>query len=148
MMTAAIKDWLVLDVAAPSTGDPLTEFLAGTAEGRLVMPFCGNGHPLDFDQIGCERDDCTATDRRWRDVRPTATVLASIVMHRIERAFVTTGSPYPVTEVEFDSGHRLYLSTDRNPGAVAYAPGDTVEIAFVRVGQVHIPRIQVQEKKE
>ncbi len=144
-MTA--PDWLVLDTAAPSAEEPLARFFAGTADDELLLPFCGNGHPLDFDQVECERPECGERSPEWRPVPKSGTVIASIVMHRLEKAYIAAKAPYPVLEVEFDSGHRLYLSTDRDPGAVAYQTGERVDIAFVSVGGIRIPRVRSTEKR-
>ncbi|WAH97649.1 OB-fold domain-containing protein [Arthrobacter sp. MMS18-M83] len=145
MVNAALEDWLVLDAAAPSIEEPLLTFLDGTARGELVLPFCTNGHPLDFDQGRCEQDGSTEQPV-WRTVSSRATVIASIVMHRTEKTFVKAVVPYPVIEVELGSGHRLYVSTDREPER-NYQAGDQVELTFVVVGETRIPRIQVEEPK-
>jgi uncharacterized OB-fold protein len=140
-------DWLLLDSAAPSAEEPLTKFLAGTADGELVLPFCGSGHPLDLDQLECEREGCPGGPRQWREVSRTGTVIASIVMHRLEKSFIAATAPYPVLEVELDSGHRLYVSTDRHTRSVVFPAGEIVDIAFVRVGETSIPRIALTEKR-
>ncbi|MBB6406339.1 3-ketoacyl-CoA thiolase [Arthrobacter sp. AZCC_0090] len=145
-MKAALEDWLVLDAAAPSTDEPLRTFLDGAALGDLRLPFCTNGHPLDFDQGRCEQDG-SSDPPVWESVPSQATVIASIVMHRIEKTFVKALVPYPVIEVELVSGHRLYVSTDREP-ALSYQTGDEVKLTFVSVGETRIPRIQVEEHNE
>ena len=132
-------DWLLHDSAAPSDVAPLTQFLTGSAEGALVLPFCAAcKHPLDLDQLHC--DECAHQERVWQEVKPEGQVTVSIMMNRVDARYVKQEKPYPVTEVLLNSGHRIIVSTS----TVADAPiasGTQVRLEFVRVGTQNIPRI-------
>ncbi len=132
-------DWLLQDSAAPSDVAPLTQYLSGSAEGKLVMPFCAAcQHPLDLDQLQC--DACAHQERTWQEVEPAGVTTVAIMMNRVDARYVKHDAAYPVIEVLLNSGHRIIVSTS----SVADAPiaADTpVRLEFVRVGTQNIPRI-------
>jgi len=132
-------DWLLHDSAAPSDVAPLTQYLAGSSEGKLVLPFCvACKHPLDLDQIHC--DECAHQERVWQEVEPAGRVTVAIMMNRVDARYVKQEAAYPVVEVSLNSGHRIIVSTS----TVAEAPiasGTEVRLEFVQVGTQYIPRI-------
>ena len=132
-------DWLLHDSAAPSDVAPLTQYLAGSAEGKLVLPFCtACKHPLDLDQLHC--DECAHQERVWQEVEPAGRVTVAILMNRVDARYVKQEAAYPVVEVSLNSGHRIIVSTS----TVADAPiasGTEVRLEFVQVGTQNIPRI-------
>lgn len=84
-------------------------------------------------------------DRSWRAVAPHGTVHAATLMHRREPGLVHARGPYPIVDVELDSGHRLVMTTAR-PTDTAPRIGTAVHIAFRRLGDVVIPAIDTLEE--
>jgi uncharacterized OB-fold protein len=141
-------DWLVPPELAPDTADPvLAPMYAAAARGALALPFCAAcGTPLELEQYVC--DACGAgaeigtAGRAWRDVPLTGTVHTATLVHRREPDLIVAPGPYPVIDVELDSGHRLVLTT-ATPSGQAPELGTTVEIAFRTVGVVTLPAVRV-----
>ncbi|CAB4619700.1 unannotated protein [freshwater metagenome] len=132
-------DWLLRDTAAPSDVAPLSEYLAGSAEGKLMLPFCAAcQHPLDLDQLHC--DECAHQVRVWQTVEPAGRVTVSIMMNRVDARYVKQEAAYPVIEVSLNSGHRIIVSTSTVSDA-PIASGTEVRLEFVQVGTQYIPRI-------
>lgn len=131
-------DWLLTASGAPSVADPLTGFYSAADEGVLELAVCvAHGHPLDADQVRCDRCGAAAEARA---VAPQGRVLAVVTMHRREAGLVATDAPYPVLDVELDSGHRLYLSTTDGAAPVP-AVGARVRVGWVRIGPQAVPRV-------
>jgi hypothetical protein len=59
-------------------------------------------------------------------------------MHRLEPGLVRASAPYPLLDVETDSGHRLIMTTT-HPRHSAPGIGDRVAIGFRRLGGVSVP---------
>jgi uncharacterized OB-fold protein len=141
-------DWLVAPELAPDTADPvMAPVYAAAARGALALPFCAAcGTPLELEQYVC--DACGAgaeigtPGRAWRDVPLTGTVHTATLVHRREPDLIVAPGPYPVIDVELDSGHRLVLTT-ATPSGQAPELGATVEIAFRTVGAVTLPAVRV-----
>jgi uncharacterized OB-fold protein len=140
-MTAVTqRDWLLDDRLQPDAGHPaLRPLFDAAARGALALPFCAAcAIPLELEQLVC--DGCGSADRVWREVPLAGVVHSATVMHRREAGLVVTEGPYPLIDVETESGHRMIMTTavatNRAP-----AIGDTVAIAFRRVGDVAVPAV-------
>jgi uncharacterized OB-fold protein len=135
-------DWLLADSLVPAvTDDRLEPLYAGAARGALVLPFCaGCALPLDLEQHVC--DGCGSFEIDWRDTALTGTVHSSTTMHRLEPGLVTATHPYPIIDVEIDSGHRLIMTT---VDETIRAPqiGDRIHIGFRHLAAVAIPAAQL-----
>jgi uncharacterized protein len=135
-------DWLVAPELAPDPADrDLAPLYAAAARGVLAMPFCGCcGIPLELEQSAC--DACGMVGPRWREVARSGTVHAVTVVHRREAGLIVADGPYPVLDIELESGHRIVLTTTR---ACPRPPeiGASVEIGFRRVGGVALPAVRV-----
>jgi uncharacterized protein len=142
-----VVDWLVAPELAPDAADPvLAPVYEAAARGALALPFCaGCGVPLELEQYVC--DGCGASaeigtpGREWREVPLVGTVHASTLVHRREPGLIVAMRPYPVIDVELDSGHRLVLTT-ATPCGQAPDIGAPVEIAFRAVGTVTVPAVR------
>lgn len=145
-MTAPI-DWLVAPDLAPDTADPvMSPVYEAAARGALALPFCAAcGTPLELEQYVCDACGASAEigtpGREWRDVPPAGTVHAATLVHRREPGLIVALGPYPVIDVELDSGHRLVLTT-ATPSGQAPEIGAPVEIAFRTVGAVTLPAVR------
>ena len=107
------------------------------------MPFCtACALPLELYQEVC--DACGHSERNWRTVDPSGTVHTATLMHRREPGLVHGVAPYPIVDVEMESGHRLVMTTVQ-PAEVAPAIGTHVRIGFRRLGDVAIPAIDTLE---
>ena len=143
-------DWLVAPELAPDAADPvLAPLYAAAARGALALPFCAAcGTPLELEQYVCDACGASAEvgtpGREWRDVPPVGTVHAATMVHRRERGLIVAAGPYPVIDVELDSGHRLVLTT-ATPSGQAPELGTPVEIAFRTVGDITLPAVRVPE---
>jgi uncharacterized OB-fold protein len=144
----APADWLVAPELAPNAADPvMAPVYEASARGALALPFCAAcDTPLELEQYVC--DVCGASaeigtpGREWRAVPPVGTVHAATLVHRREPGLIVAMSPYPVIDVELDSGHRLVLTT-ATPSGQAPEIGAPVEIAFRTVGAVTLPAVRV-----
>ena len=140
-------DWLVAPDLAPNAADPvLAPVYEAAARGALALPFCAAcGTPLELEQHVC--DGCGASaeigthGREWREVPLAGTVHASTLVHRREPGLIVATRPYPVIDVELDSGHRLILTT-ATPSGQAPDIGAPVEIAFRTIGAVTVPAVR------
>jgi len=141
------EDWLLAPELAPSaTDDPLSPLYAGAAAGALVLPFCpACDLPLELEQRVC--DSCATTGPAWRQVEPRGTVHSVTVVHRLEPGLVRTTGPYPVADVELQSGHRLVLGP-LLPTNVPPAIGDPVTVGFRRLGAVALPAFAPSETED
>ncbi|MFE2985685.1 Zn-ribbon domain-containing OB-fold protein [Streptomyces sp. NPDC059262] len=131
-------DWLVDDSLAPHVDEtPPGELYRAAERGELVLPFCSLCRiPLEPEQRIC--DGCGSDAVTWEPVLPRGTVHSATLVHRLEPGLVRAAAPYPVLDVELDSGHRLIMTT-LHPATAAPAVGETVTIGFRSVGGVHIP---------
>lgn len=133
-----MSDWLLSAELAPNVeNDPLRPLYDAAARGELALPFCASCTlTLELEQYVC--DGCGAQQPDWRVVAPEGVVHSSTVMHRREPGLVLTDAPYPLVDVELTSGHRLIMTT-LHPDPTAPAIGTAVQVAFRRLGVVHIP---------
>lgn len=138
MNTVLTSDWLLAESLAPAADDDLLAPLyAGGARRELVLPSCGSCElPLDLEQQVC--DGCGAAEVAWRPVAPTGTVHSATVMHRREPGLVVAPEPYPILDVELDSGHRLIMTTRERTESLPRI-GDRIAVAFRQLGGVSIP---------
>lgn len=140
-------DWLVAPELAPDAADPvMAPVYAAAARGALALPFCAAcGTPLELEQYVCDACGASAEvgtpGRQWRDVPLAGTVHATTLVHRREPGLIVAPAPYPVVDVELDSGHRLVLTT-ATPSGQAPEIGTLVEIAFRTVGDVTLPAVR------
>jgi uncharacterized protein len=136
----ATKDWLLEPSLAPVTaGDPLAPLYEAAAVDELALPFCPVcEQPLELEQEVC--DYCGSAGSLWRAVELRGTVHTATLMHRRETGLVRAQRPYPIVDVELNSGHRLLMTTVR-PADTAPAIGAPVHIGFRRLGDVAIPAI-------
>ena len=146
-----MSDWLVVDELAPDVADAvLAPLYEAAARGELSMPFCGAcGVPLELDQDVC--DACRAREVAWRGVEPRGIVHSSTLVHRREAGLILVDHPYPVLDVELDSGHRVVMTT-LTSSTTAPGIGDPVEVGFRHVGSTAVPaarvvRAQLAEEK-
>jgi uncharacterized OB-fold protein len=141
------EDWLLDAVLAPAyDGDPIRPLYDAAARGELALPFCGAcGLALELEQHVC--DDCANNERIWRPVPRHGVVHAATLMYRREPGLVRGDAPYPIVDVELESGHRLVMTT---LAQTATAPniGSAVRIGFRRLGGVAIPAIDTMEDPE
>jgi uncharacterized OB-fold protein len=139
-----LEDWLLDPTLAPAAEhDPLAPLYLAARRNELSLPFCAAcAAPLELDQQNCDR--CGGAERGWRTVEPRGTVHSSTLMHRREPGLVHALAPYPIVDVELNSGHRLLMTTAR-PARTAPAIGTAVRVAFRRLGDVLIPAIDILE---
>jgi uncharacterized protein len=143
-----VCDWLVAPELAPDTADPvMAPVYAAAARGALALPFCAAcGTPLELEQYVCDACGASAeigtAGRAWRDVPLAGTVHTATLVHRREPGLIVAMGPYPVVDVDLDSGHRLVL-TAATPSGQAPDIGAPVEIAFRTVGAVALPAVRV-----
>ncbi|QEN16464.1 OB-fold domain-containing protein [Mycolicibacterium sp. ELW1] len=144
MNATAVQDWLLDAMLAPSVeGDPLAPLYLAAVRNDLALPFCsGCARPLELDQDVC--DHCASTERVWRTVEPRGVVHAATLMYRREPGLVHATAPYPIVDVEMDSGHRLLMTTTQ-PADSAPTIGWRVHTGFRRLGDVAIPAIDTME---
>jgi hypothetical protein len=142
--TTVLQDWLLDATLAPSVeGDPLAPLYLAAARNDLALPFCsGCALPLELDQDVC--DSCGSAECDWRTVEPRGVVHAATLMYRREPGLVHATAPYPIVDVEMDSGHRLLMTTAQ-PADSAPTIGWRVHIGFRRLGDVAIPAIDTME---
>jgi uncharacterized protein len=140
----ALEDWLLDPVLAPAAEDDLLAPLYRAASrNELALPFCAAcATALELDQEVC--DACGGTEHDWRAVDPRGTVHAATLMHRREPGLVHAESPYPIVDVELNSGHRIVMTTAR-PSDAAPQIGTAVRIGFRLLGDVAIPAINTTE---
>ena len=136
--TDLVQDWLLAPSLAPNATDPvLAPLYTGAARGELVLPSCGAcGLVLELEQRACDR--CDSPDVVWAPVVPTGSVHSATTVHRRERGLVLATEPYPVVDVELDSGHRLVMTT-LVPQQTAVVIGERVRVGFRSVGGVAVP---------
>jgi uncharacterized OB-fold protein len=141
---ATLADWLLDPTLAPEREhDAIAPLYEATDRGELALPFCAAcDQPLDLDQEVC--DACGGIEHGWRTVELRGAVHAATLMYRREPGLVHAEAPYPIVDVELDSGHRLIVTTSR-PAEVAPAIGTRVRIGFRRLGNVAIPAIDTLE---
>jgi uncharacterized OB-fold protein len=145
-MTAAAKqaleDWLLDPSLAPAPdADVLAPLYQAAKRGELALPFCAACvQPLELDQEVC--DHCGAAEHHWRTVELRGTVHAATVMHRLEPGLVRARAPYPIVDVELDSGHRIIMTTVQ-PADTSPSIGSTVRVGFRHLGDVVIPAIDL-----
>ena len=89
-------------------------------------------------------DQCGGAETYWRTVALRGTVHAATLMHRREAGLVHAKAPYPIVDVELESGHRIVMTTAR-PADTAPEIGAAVRIGFRRLGDVAIPAIDTPE---
>ena len=144
MTATALEDWLLDSVLAPDPDhDALWPLYKAANRQELALPFCAVCTlPLELDQEVC--DDCGGTERDWRTVELRGTVHAATLMHRREPGLVHAQAPYPIVDVELESGHRLVMTTTQ-PADATPAIGTHVRIGFRRLGDVSIPAIDTSE---
>jgi uncharacterized OB-fold protein len=119
----------------------LARFYDAASHGVLSLPFCGAcHHVLELEQTVCDR--CGSTVQAWEPVDQKGVVHSVTLVHRIEPGLIKVRDPYPVVDVELDSGHRLVLTTT---GPLSFKPamGDPVTIGFRRVGGVAVPAVLI-----
>jgi uncharacterized OB-fold protein len=141
-MTAAAGDWLVADELAPDPNGALAPLFERAAVGELVMPFCDHcSQPLELEQFSC---DACGGQVAWRRVDPSGTVHAVTTVHRREPGLIRASDPYPVIDVELDSGHRVIMTTTRS---VVEQPriGQPVALSFRTIGDVAVPAVAAPE---
>jgi uncharacterized OB-fold protein len=140
------EDWLCDPVLAPAIdGDVIRPLYDAAARGELALPFCAScALALELEQQVC--DGCGGTQRQWRDVERRGVVHAATMMYRREPGLVRAGVPYPIVDVELDSGHRVVMTTTTS---CASAPGigTPVHVGFRRLGDVVIPAIDTLEDR-
>jgi uncharacterized OB-fold protein len=134
----APTDWLVDDCLAPHVDETPPGALYRAAErSELALPFCALCRiPLEPEQRIC--DGCGGDAVVWEPVPPRGVVHSATLVHRLEPGLVRAAAPYPVLDVELDSGHRLIMTT-LHPATAAPAVGESVTIGFRTVGGVRIP---------
>jgi uncharacterized OB-fold protein len=140
----ALEDWLLDPTLAPAVeNDPLAPLYRAATRNELALPFCAAcAQPLELDQEVC--DHCGDTEHDWRTVDPRGAVHAATLMHRREPGLVHAQAPYPIVDVELDSGHRMVMTTAQ-PADTAPPVGTLVRIGFRRLGDVVIPAIDTLE---
>jgi uncharacterized OB-fold protein len=139
-VTFSAGDWLVADELAPDPHGTLAPLYEGAAAGQLVMPFCDHcSQPLELEQFVC---DACGGRVEWRRVDPSGTVHAVTTVHRREPGLIRVSDPYPVIDVELDSGHRVIMTTTR-PVSEQPGIGQTVALSFRTVGDVAVPAVAV-----
>jgi uncharacterized OB-fold protein len=144
MTATALEDWLLDPALAPEPEhDALAPLYRAARRSELALPFCAAcDQPLELDQEVC--DLCGGTENDWRTVDLHGTVHAATLMHRREPGLVHAQAPYPIVDVELDSGHRIVMTTTQ-PADTAPAIGVKVRIGFRRLGDVAIPAIDSPE---
>ena len=140
MTATALEDWLLDTALAPEPEhDALAPLYRAALRNELALPFCAScAQPLELDQEVC--DHCGGTDHDWRTVELSGTVHAATLMHRREPGLVHAEAPYPIIDVEMDSGHRIVMTTTQ-PADTPPQIGVKVRIGFRRLGDVAIPAI-------
>jgi uncharacterized OB-fold protein len=140
MTSTTLADWLLDSALAPEPEhDALAPLYRAATRGELALPFCAAcAQPLELDQEVC--DACGETEHDWRTVQLRGSVHAATLMHRREPGLVHAAAPYPIVDVELESGHRLVMTTAQ-PAHVAPAIGAPVRVGFRRLGEVAIPAI-------
>ena len=146
MTATTLEDWLLDSALAPEPEhDALAPLYRAATRGELALPFCAEcAQPLERDQEVC--DACSRAEHDWRTVELRGTVHAATLMHRREPGLVHAQAPYPIVDVELESGHRLVVTTAQ-PAQVAPAIGTHVRIGFRRLGDVAIPAIDTLEEQ-
>ena len=144
MTATTLEDWLLDAALAPETEhDALAPLYRATSRDELALPFCAAcEQPLELDQEVC--DACGGPERDWRTVELRGLVHAATLMHRREPGLVHAQAPYPIVDVELESGHRVMMTTVR-PANDLPAIGTHVRIGFRRLGDVAIPAIEPLE---
>jgi uncharacterized OB-fold protein len=139
---SAAADWLLDDSLVPAVaGDRLEPLYVGASRGALVLPFCGGcALPLDLEQHVC--DGCGSSEIDWRETTPAGVVHSSTTMHRLEPGLVRATHPYPIIDVDIDSGHRLIMTTVDDATRTPQI-GDRVHIGFRHLAGVAIPAAQL-----
>ncbi|MDT5216393.1 MAG: uncharacterized protein QOK18_4632 [Mycobacterium sp.] len=140
MTATTLEDWLLNSALAPEPEhDALRPLYQAATRGELAVPFCAAcAQPLELDQEVC--DACGGTEHDWRTVDLRGTVHAATLMHRREPGLVRAQAPYPIVDVELESGHRILMTTAQ-PADAAPEIGAKVRIGFRRLGDVAIPAI-------
>jgi uncharacterized OB-fold protein len=140
MTATTLEDWLLNSALAPEPEhDALRPLYQAATRGELAVPFCAAcAQPLELDQEVC--DACGGTEHDWRTVDLRGTVHAATLMHRREPGLVRAQAPYPIVDVELESGHRILMTTAQ-PADAAPKIGAKVRIGFRRLGDVAIPAI-------
>lgn len=144
MTVTAVEDWLLDRALAPEPEhDALAPLYQAASRNELALPFCAAcAQPLDLDQEVC--DACSSTEHDWRTVELRGTVHSATLMHRHEPGLVRAQTPYPIVDVEMESGHRLVMTTAQ-PAATSPTIGTHVRIGFRRLGDAAIPAIDTLE---
>ena len=140
MTATTLEDWLLDSALAPEPEhDTLRPLYQAATRGELALPFCAAcPQPLELDQEVC--DACGGTEHDWRTVDLRGTVHAATLMHRREPGLVRAQAPYPIVDVELESGHRILMTTTQ-PADAAPKIGAKVRIGFRHLGDVAIPAI-------
>lgn len=144
MTATRLEDWLLDSALAPEPEhDALAPLYGAASRNELALPFCAAcDRTLDLDQEIC--DHCGGVEHDWRTVELRGTVHAATLMHRREPGLVHAQTPYPIIDVELESGHRLVMTTVQ-PADATPAIGAKVRIGFRRLGDVSIPAIDILE---
>lgn len=139
-----MADWLVDDSLAPPSTDRCAPFHAAAAEARLVLPRCSAcERPLELDQIACH--GCGIVGAAWHELQPRGHVHAATVVHRVSVPQVLADAPYVLIDVEFETGHRLVLTTT-GPWSDAPRVGQEVQIGFRCVGGTYLPAVDLHRR--
>jgi uncharacterized OB-fold protein len=138
-----MTDWLVDDQLAPATAGGLEPLYAAAAEGRLDMPYCSPCSALvELEQRVC--DACGSVEIGWETVAPVGTVHSLTWVHRLEPGLIRTSAPYPLVDVELDSGHRVVMTTIEQVALdAALRIGSRLTVEFRDVGGVSVPAARI-----
>lgn len=132
-------DWLAADELEPAWSSWLGPFYEAAQEGTLRLPECGRCHaPRELEQYTCA--ECSETTAHWRAVPLRGIVHALTRVHRFEPRLVRAASPYVVADVEFETGHRLVMTTT-HAHVDDLRINTHVTIGFRRIGSRTVPAI-------
>ena len=138
-----MADWLADAALAPPMAARCAPFHDAAAAGHVALPRCGAcATPMELDQVACHL--CPASEPVWEEVPLIGQVHAVSVVHRLSPRQILTESPYLLIDVEFESGHRLVLTTT----APCHQPpslGLQVRIGFRRLGVTHLPAVELDD---
>ena len=117
----------------------MAPFYEATQEGALRLPECERCQaPRELEQYTCA--ECSETTVHWRAVPLSGVVHALTRVHRFEPGLVRASSPYLVADVEFETGHRLVMTTT-SADVDDLRIDAQVTIGFRRIGARAVPAI-------
>lgn len=125
--------------ALPDVDHPdFAPFWAGCAEGRLLVPTCGNRHTFWPPRPACP--ECAEWVAEWTEVRGSGRLYSWTVVHRTRQPWFADRTPYVVGIVTLDPDHTIRMVGRCEIDPAVARDGLHLQVGFEDAGhRVHLP---------